>query len=564
MNTLIGLSGELIGTVKPEADVVQSYRRLQLIAKAQNEGGVEASWLMGELDLPGYAPAPSGSGVGEVSEYASPVGPIVFDLCRRGRVVLTKLGIPVEMPEFKRRDAAVDGQPSEEVEGQAQGQLASAEVCAALGGAGRRLRLRNANRAGVIRVPACLDKLLPADHLARRVWEIVETLDLSEFYVDIQVEEGTPGAPATDPKILVGLWLYASMEGEDSAHRVAKLCVEHLAYIWMCGGVTVNYHTLSDFRVKHGAALDQLLTQVVQGMTEAGLVEFKVHSQDGMRVRASAGAASFHREATLTKALIEARRELMECGQDQSGPGEGVTPRQQAARERAARERVERLEAALADLPAAQAAKPANERDQARVSSTDPEARVMKMADGGFRPAYNWEFATDVAHLVITGVEVVNIGSDKAQTVPMLEQIEQRYDRLPTGWLMDGGFVNLSAIDKAAAQKVLVYAPVPEPKDKTRDPYAPLPDDSAAVAAWRQRMGTDEAKAIYKLRAATVECTNAQARSSNGVYQVRVRGRAKVRCVALWVALAHNLFIWIKHLHPSAGSCTAHLTFETE
>ena len=196
------------------------------------------------------------------------------------------------------------------------------------------------------------------------------------------------------------------------------------------------------------------------------------------------------------------------------------------------------------------AVKPTEERGEARVSSTDPEARVMKMADGGFRPAYNWEFVVDTARLVITGVEVINAGSDKAQTLPMLAEDQRRCGRLAHDWLMDGGLVTLSAIEAAEVERhVRVLAPVPEPKDETRDRYTPRPSDSPAVAAWRQRMGTDEAKDTYKLRAATVECVNAQARTSHGVYQVRVRGRAKVRCGALWVALTHNLLIWIRDRH---------------
>jgi transposase len=376
---------------------------------------------------------------------------------------------------------------------------------------------------------------------------MVEQLDLSEFYADIVVEEGTPGAPATDPKILTAVWIYATTQGETSARRVTILCVDHLAYIWLCGGVTMNYHTLSDFRVDHEEALDHLFTQIVQRLAEAGLVEFKAHAQDGMRVRASAGAASFHRQATLEKALARACAEEAALRQSETGETSSRTARERAAQERAVSERIARLEAALTELPAVQAAKPAAERTEARVSSTDPQARVMKMADGGFRPAYNWEFAVDTAQMVITGVEVVNTGSDKAQAEPMLDQVRARCNCLPEDWLMDGGFVTLAAVETAEAQGVRVLAPVPKPKDETRDRYAPLPGDAPAVAAWRERMGTAEAKETYTLRAATVECINAQARSSNGVYQVRVRGRAKVRCVALWVAIAHNLRIWICH-----------------
>jgi transposase len=420
---------------------------------------------------------------------------------------------------------------------------------------GRALRLRQANREDVIPVPARLRGLLPPGHPACRVWELVEQLDLAEFYAAIVVEEGTPGAPATDPKILVAVWIYATTQGETSARHVATLCVEHLAYIWLCGGVTLNYHTLSDFRVKHAEALDHLFTQVLQRLNEEGLVEFKAHAQDGMRVRANAGAASFHRQPTLEKALAQASAEQAALQDLATGETSSYSARECAAQARAVRERIARLEAALTELPAVQAVKPAAERAEARVSSTDPQARVMKMADGGFRPAYNWEFAVDTANLVITGVEVVNTGSDKAQAEPMLDQVQARCGQLPEDWLMDGGFVALSAIEMADARGVRVLAPVPEPKDATRDRYAPLPDDSPAVAAWRERMATPEAKATYKLRAATVECVNAQARSSNGVYQVRVRGRAKVRCVALWVAIAHNLHIWIRHWdQPSAAA----------
>jgi hypothetical protein len=326
-----------------------------------------------------------------------------------------------------------------------------------------------------------------------------------------------------------------------------QLCVEHLAYIWLCGGVAMNYHTLSDFRIKHRQALDDLMTQVLGRLCHAGLVEFEHIAQDGIRVRASAGAASFHRQATLEKCLCEAQALLATLEESGATAAASLTAREQAAQERAAQERIERLEAALAEMPAAQATKPVTERGEARVSSTDPEARVMKMPDGGFRPAYNIQFATDTAHLVITGVDVTNAGSDKAEMAPMLDQVQERCDQLPADWLMDGGFVSAAAIETGADKQVQVLAPVPEPKDKDRDPALPLATDSAAVAEWRGRMATPEAKATYQLRAATSECVNAQARSSHGLLQFRVRGLVKVLCVALWIALTHNLLIWVRH-----------------
>lgn len=421
----------------------------------------------------------------------------------------------------------------------------------------RQLRLRCVNRSQVTPVPAILDALLPPDHLARLIWNWVDRdADLSALYASIKAVEGGPGQAATDPKIPATLWLYATTQGVTSARDLADLCVQHLAYIWICGGVSMNYHTLSDFRVQHWQALDNLMTQLSKQLQQADLAALENVAQDGIRVRASAGAASFHRQPTLEKHLAEAQATLAALETANPSETETISARQQAARKRAARERVARLEAALAEMPAAQAAKEPDKKDEARVSSTDPQARVMKpvlsevegMPDGGFRPAYNVEFATDTKNLVITGVDVTNAGSDKAEMPPMVEQVEERCDRLAENWLMDGNFVSRQAIDVAAAKGVRVFAPVPEPKDKERDPALPLPTDSPAIAEWRERMATKEAKETYKLRAATSECVNAQARSSHGLLQFRVRGLAKVLCVALWIALAHNLLIWLRHL----------------
>jgi transposase len=408
------------------------------------------------------------------------------------------------------------------------------------------LRLRRVQREQVTPIPARLADLLPPDHLARLIWEATVRLDLTAFYEPILVVEGGAGQAATDPQILVALWTFATSQGVTSARELDRLCVEHLAYIWLCGGVSMNYHTLSDFRIRHRHALDDLMTQILGRLAHAGLIEFEHFAQDGIRVRASAGAASFHRQATLEKSLAAAQALLATLADSPAVVTEEVTARERAAQARAAQERLERLEAAIAEMPAAQASKSETERGEARVSSTDPQARVMKMPDGGFRPAYNIQFATDTAHLVIAGVEVTNAGTDKAEMAPMLEQVQERCERLPKDWLIDGGFVTLPAIEQGADQ-VRILAPVPEPKDPARDPALPLATDSPAVAEWRTRMATPEAKATYQLRAATSECVNAQARSSHGLLQLRVRGLIKVLCVALWIAITHNLLIWVHH-----------------
>jgi transposase len=398
-----------------------------------------------------------------------------------------------------------------------------------------------------------VEDLIGQEHPARLIWDRTGELDLSAFYEGIKVVEGEPGRPAIDPKILIALWVYATSQGVDCAREIGKLCVEHLAYIWICGGVSVNYHTISDFRTDHEAELDALMTQIVGHLDEEGLMDLEIQTQDGMRVRASAGAASFHRQPTLEKHLMQARERVKMLEEMKQVMPDEHTARQESAQERTAKERVERLEAALEEMPKVKAVKPAAKREEARVSSTDPEARVMKMADGGYRPAYNWEFAVELSHFVITGVDVVNIGSDKAQMIPMVEQVRKRTGRLPKAWLIDGGFVKLEAIETMDKDGVTVYAPVPKPKDKTRDRYAPLATDSTAIVQWRQRMGTEEGQSIYKQRK-LVELPNAQARSRHGVQQVRVRGRRKVRCVALWVAITHNLLIWIRDRPRAAAT----------
>lgn len=406
-------------------------------------------------------------------------------------------------------------------------------------------RVLKAERLQVEMRPYHLDALVPLDHRARAIWLAVERLDLGRFYEGIAARGSDPGRPAIDPKILVALWLYATSEGVGSAREVARLCEAHDAYRWICGGVGVNHHTLSDFRVGHGGALDELMTQVLAVLMRQGLVGLKRVAHDGMRVRASAGAASFRREKGL-RACLEAAREQVELAKREAeSPDTQRGARECAAAQRAAREREERVTRALAELPKARAAKgTAPQKEQARVSTTDPEARVMKMGDGGFRPAFNVQLATDTESRAIVGVGVTNAGNDMGQMDPMLEEVERRTGKKPEEHLVDGGFAKLESIEKASAQGVTVYAPVPKPRVEGMDPHRPKEGDSAAIAAWRGRMGTEEAKQIYKLRAATAERTNADLRTWRGLDRLGVRGRGKVLCVALWAAIAYNVMLW--------------------
>lgn len=403
-------------------------------------------------------------------------------------------------------------------------------------------RLRFANRyQAEIRICA-LDSLLPEDHEARAVWAYVDQLDLDKLLGKIRAVEGGAGAPATDPRIFLTLWLYATLRGIGSARELDRRCDGQLGEVpfqWICGGVSVNYHTLSDFRVAHGEVLDDLLTNSVAALVEQGLVSLERVAQDGMKVRASAGAASYRRQTRLEELRDEARAQVEALKEELHGDPGAETRRQQAARQRAAADRAARLSRALAQLPQVEASKPAKERSQARVSTTDPDARVMKTADGGFRPSFNVQLATDTQTQIITGVEVTNSGGDQGQLAPMVEQHEERYQARPQEALVDGGFVKKQDIEEVEQAGTTVYAPVPPSKDPTRDPHTPRADDSPEVAQWRQRMATPQAKEIYKERASTAECVNANARN-HGLYQFRVRGLAKVKAVVLLYVLAHN------------------------
>ncbi len=526
-------------------------------------------------------------------------------------------------------------------------------------------RLRVPDRQQLLS-PKTIDELLEAGHPARAVWSYVEGLDLTAWYDRIRARGHVAGRPAIDPRLLVALWLYATLCGYSSAREIANLCIHHDAFRWLCGGISVNYHTLADFRTDHSDFLDSLLKQSVEVLRQQGLIDLDRVAQDGMRVRASAGAASFRSRETLERLLREAEAKVQQLqqqlhastpketqasqepgaetvaaestaatasanqepkgvpttsqeaqanqeppseaadvtvpqeveanqpavaepaivelaapqqaaaslgavaqenattqGASQETPAEqtGLSGRQLAARYRHAKERVERLQAALARMPEMEAKKEETRKKlaqkkaagqrltrkeeqnaKARVSSTDPQATVMKMADGGYRPAYNVQYNTACKGMVIVGVDVSTEGSDQGQLPPMLDQIEERFKQRPKEALVDGGVADHEDIEKlqSAEKPCKVYAPVPEPKKEGVDRYEAKKTDSKEVAEWRQRMGTEQAKTIYKQRGATAECVNAQARN-RGMLQFTVRGLQKIKAIATWFAAAHNM-----------------------
>ena len=418
-------------------------------------------------------------------------------------------------------------------------------------------RLRRPIRDQVEMRCASLDDLLEADHPVRVVWAAVCTLDLKSWLGEIKAVEGHVGRDATDPRLLVALWTFATLKGIGSARQLDLLCEECLPYQWLCGGVTVNYHMLSDFRSSGGEKWDELLTQIVGNLLAAGLVKMERVAQDGMRVRASAGKSSFHRRPRLEECLAAAKEQVEALKKLAEEDTAELTRRQRAARERAARERQQRIEEAMRqceELQQQREASSGRKGREARASTTDPEARVMKFPDGGYQPGYNVQFATDTESGVIMGVDVTNDGNDGDQLPPMLDQLKERYERVPPEALVDGGFATKGAIDQAEESGCTVYGPIKAEEKKRaagKDPHARMKGDSDAVAAWRSRMGTEAAKLIYRLRAQTAEWVNAQARN-RGFWFMPVRGQPRCRNIALLFAIAHNLVV-ARRLRAAVG-----------
>jgi len=385
-----------------------------------------------------------------------------------------------------------------------------------------------------------LEGLLPENHQARAVWTFVERLDLSEFYAAIGSREGSAGRPAVDPRIYLALWIEGTLDGVGSAREIARLCQYHLAYQWICGGVPVNHHSLSDFRNLSTDLLKGLLAQSVTILMRSGLVEIKQVSQDGMKVRASAGAASFRTRGKLEKL---AEQQVERLAREIDDDGSTASNREQSARMRAEQDRSQRIEQALEEMDEAEKRKKSNngkKKREARTSTTDPSVRVMKMADGGFRPAYNVHLATDMGAMVVLTADVNNEGTDLHAMLPLAEKIENEHAVRPEEWVADGGCTSIDNIEKMSKRGCKVIAPVRQRTNPDRKPSDPRPGDSKAILEWRARMETDEAKAIYKRRGATAECVNAQFRNQ-GLLRFFVRGANKALAVVLIHAITNNM-----------------------
>ena len=333
------------------------------------------------------------------------------------------------------------------------------------------------NRKQLIWRTVDVERLVEEDHPVRAIWEMVGRLDLGRFCEDIEAVEGVAGRSALDPALLISLWVYGYSEGVGSAREISRRCEYHPAYQWLTGVMVINHHTLSDFRVKHKEALDELFTEVLGVLSLEGLVSIGRVVHDGSKVKANAGVDTFRREEKIRAHLEVARQQVEQMGD----PRSDETSRTQAkARERAVRERKERLELALGELERLRGSKRGQEeKEKLRVSETDPEARIMKQGDGGYAPSYNMQISTQASHGIVVGVGVSQAGSDYGLLTEAVEQVGQRMGEMPEQFITDGGFTSRENILEMSGRGV--------------DFYGSLGDGSEQTAGQMKRREVDEA-----------------------------------------------------------------------
>jgi len=392
-----------------------------------------------------------------------------------------------------------------------------------------------------------LDQLLPGDHRARIVWAFVQSLDLEPWYAEIEVTHRTAGRSAIAPEILVALWLQATLDGIGSARELDRRCETDIPYLWILGNVGVNYHTLSDFRVRHGAFLEQFLVDSVASLVDRGLVPLETIAQDGMRVRASAGSSSFRRKPKLERLQKEAQDHLDRLKKEAESEADRQQgeKRRRAAAERAAQERKARIDEALRqheELSQQREQRKKGDGKKTRVSTTDPDARKMKMANGGYNPAFNVQFVSDADSRVIVGVDVTNAGTDGGELAPMYDKVRSNYGKTPKKALVDSAYATKEGVKIVESAGTEVVSTIPRSEQLAKhgkDPHARQKGDSDEYANFRARMAEAEYRELYKQRPSVAEFPNADCRNRN-LQRFGVRGLGKVKAVALWHALAFN------------------------
>lgn len=408
-----------------------------------------------------------------------------------------------------------------------------------------KVRVREPRRDGQQIVVKMSEDSLPLEHPARLLWEVLGRLDLSAFVAQAKAVEGARGGSLKSRRMLLALWGYAFTRGIVHAREIERRLRDHdLPFRWIAGDQHVSHTLLSEFLVEHLEAMQALFTNVLGVLHSEGLIFLPEQrtAQDGTRVRASAGKASFRTREKLDVALHQAELHLkavLACVDDPP-----LREAQQQARERGAMDVLDRVHEAIQVVQELQDKRSdcRNKKRQTtepRASTTDPEARIMKVSNGGFEPAYNVQLAAMGSLMggpvTIVGVQVTSLGSDKHSILPMCEQVERRTGHKLVEVLVDAEHLTHDELVAAIAQKRTVIAPVPERWEASEAPQDP------AIAGWIADMKTEPRRRAYRARKALVERANAILKDRFGLRQLPVRGRGKVLCVFLLAAVVVNL-----------------------
>jgi len=337
-------------------------------------------------------------------------------------------------------------------------------------------RFKRVERGQSVFRAVVIEELIEKGHPARAIWEFSGRLDLSGYGEAFKAVDGVAGREPWDVRLLMSLWIYAYSRGIGSAREIARRCEYDPAFQWLTGLEKINYHTLADFRVGRGEALGQLFAQALGVLSAEGLVTLERVMHDGTKIQAWAGGDSFRREGTL-QAHLKAAREQVEAMGD---PRQEATARERSARERAISERAQRVSRALEQLKAIRAAKArAEAKSEARASETDPEARMMKLGNGGYAPGYNVQITTDAAHGIVVGAGVSQSASDYGELAGAMERVKENLGRKPAQAVVDGGFTsreNIVGMEQAGVELI-----------------GSLDEHNAQSAGQMRRRGVDEA-----------------------------------------------------------------------
>lgn len=470
-------------------------------------------------------------------------------------------------------------------------------------------RLKKANRAQLVISLLDLERLIPADHLARAIDSLVQKLPDADFLEKNKSVAGHAGRPRTDPRLLVAIWVYAYSQGLGEAEAIAEEMKYEPALRWLAGNQTLSARTLSGFRVAHEKALRQLFAELLGMLSQLGLVDLSQVTIDGTKIKAAAAAGSFRREKTLREHIARAAEVIAQ--QEQPGTAEAISKQKQAARKHAAAARKTRLERSLEELAQIRQGKTKAEQVEARVSLTDPEARKMKDGQGSYAPSYNVQLTTTVKHPIIVDVAVTQQGFDQQQLAPALA----RLPKLSGQVIVDGGYITADSIAAAEQAGVELIGPEFDPAARAAAgsaaalkragiaaEYGPsafkivgqqlqcpagklmtrvaqdahytryqakradcracahrlqccpqsgqrtvkIFREKPAVAAFAERMKEERNKAIYRLRGPAAEFPNAWIKAKHRLRQFHVRGLAKVGIEALWSAFTYNIQQWCR------------------